>query len=287
MLHGSQYDCFRSSAKPQVNKGSTEFPIHVQVWDLREGQLFYTLHGHEGATYGVDFSPAGDFFASGGADEQVLVWRTNFDRVMADYVLTSVQPNPRLATTYPTAAVTVESPKPASAAPLLRISRGLEGGGGAGPPASRTRSPTRQVPTIIASEPCHSMPTSTSAVRPAAADAALDQGSHPEHRWSCDSAEECQDSEQSGAFMCQETDGDGSHEVFIPPPMNLADLPPALSATLQHIVGQLDVLTQTMGLLEERLTISEDKMHRLDKGLQSLNKQSSVDSNSSPKVHIA
>ena len=43
----------------------------VQVWDLREGQLLYTLHGHEGPTYGVAFSPAGDFFASGGGDEQV------------------------------------------------------------------------------------------------------------------------------------------------------------------------------------------------------------------------
>ncbi len=257
------------------------------MWDLREGQLFYTLHGHEGATYGVDFSPAGDFFASGGADEQVLVWRTNFDRVMADYVLTSVQPNPRLATTYPTAAVTTESPRPASAAPPPRIPRGLEGGGGAGPPASRTRSPTRSAPTCIAAEPYHSVPSSTTAVRPMPADTAMDLGSGPEHRWSCDSAEEQRDSEQSAAFKCHDADGDGSHEVFIPPPMNLADLPPALSATLQHIVGQLDVLTQTMGLLEERLTISEDKMHRLDKGMQSLKGQSSLDSTNSPKLHAA
>ena len=42
-----------------------------QVWDLREGQLFYTLYGHEGAIAGVAFAPAGDFFASAGADEQV------------------------------------------------------------------------------------------------------------------------------------------------------------------------------------------------------------------------
>lgn len=45
--------------------------LPLQVWDLREGQLFYTLHGHEGATLGTAFSPAGDYFASGGADEQV------------------------------------------------------------------------------------------------------------------------------------------------------------------------------------------------------------------------
>lgn len=42
-----------------------------QVWDLREGALFYTLHGHEGATLAGAFSPAGDYFASAGADEQV------------------------------------------------------------------------------------------------------------------------------------------------------------------------------------------------------------------------
>ena len=260
----------------------------MQVWDLREGQLFYTLHGHEGATYGVDFSPAGDFFASGSADEQVLVWRTNFDRVMADCVLTSVQPNPRLATTYPTAAVTVESPRLASAAAPLRIPRTLEGGGGAGPPASRTRSPTRPGPACIAAEPYHSMSGSIGAVvRPMAAGVVTELDSGPEHRWSCDSAREHQDDGQSAAIKYDEAEGDGSHEVFVPPPMNLADLPPALSATLQHIVGQLDVLTQTMGLMEERLTISEDKMHRLDKGLQSVKEQPFLDSTNSPKLHVA
>jgi WD40 repeat protein len=44
-----------------------------QIWDLREGQLFYTLHGHEGATLAGAFAPAGDYFASAGADEQVNV----------------------------------------------------------------------------------------------------------------------------------------------------------------------------------------------------------------------
>ena len=29
----------------------------------------------------VAFSPSGEFFASVGADEQVLVWKTNFDTV--------------------------------------------------------------------------------------------------------------------------------------------------------------------------------------------------------------
>lgn len=43
----------------------------LKVWDVREGRLFYTVHGHEGSALGVDFSPTGDYFASCSVDEQV------------------------------------------------------------------------------------------------------------------------------------------------------------------------------------------------------------------------
>lgn len=46
-------------------------------------------------------------------------------------------------------------------------------------------------------------------------------------------------------------------------PLNTGDMPEALAATLQHIVGQLDVLTQTMGLMEERLSLAEDHLAAL------------------------
>ncbi|XP_056273094.1 POC1 centriolar protein homolog B isoform X2 [Pseudoliparis swirei] len=51
----------------------------VQLLDLLEGRLLYTLHGHQGSVNSVVFSRAGDLFASGGADCQVLMWRTNLD----------------------------------------------------------------------------------------------------------------------------------------------------------------------------------------------------------------
>ena len=56
----------------------------------REGQLFYTLNGHEGAAMCAEFSPSGEYFASGGADEQVMVWKTNFDRALVDYAMVRV-----------------------------------------------------------------------------------------------------------------------------------------------------------------------------------------------------
>uniref|UniRef100_A0A7I4B151 Uncharacterized protein n=1 Tax=Physcomitrium patens TaxID=3218 RepID=A0A7I4B151_PHYPA len=51
----------------------------IRVWDLREGQILYSLQGHEGATLCAEFSPTGEYFASGSADEHVMLWRTNFD----------------------------------------------------------------------------------------------------------------------------------------------------------------------------------------------------------------
>jgi centriolar protein POC1 len=43
----------------------------LKVFDLIEGRLIYTLHGHQGPTMSVAFSKQGDYFASGGQDQQV------------------------------------------------------------------------------------------------------------------------------------------------------------------------------------------------------------------------
>ena len=44
----------------------------TKIWDLREGQLLYTLRGHSGAVSSAQFSPdGGAFFATGGADKMV------------------------------------------------------------------------------------------------------------------------------------------------------------------------------------------------------------------------
>ncbi|KAI9203679.1 WD40-repeat-containing domain protein [Polychytrium aggregatum] len=56
----------------------------VKVWDLKEGHLFYTLYGHKhGPTTAAVFSPTGDYFATGGSDSQVMVWKSNFDETQS------------------------------------------------------------------------------------------------------------------------------------------------------------------------------------------------------------
>lgn len=50
----------------------------IKIWDLRKGKALFTLYSHTGAVNAVDFSFAGDYFATGGEDRNLLVWKTNF-----------------------------------------------------------------------------------------------------------------------------------------------------------------------------------------------------------------
>ena len=46
--------------------------------------------------------------------------------------------------------------------------------------------------------------------------------------------------------------------------------PLQLHSTLEHVVGQLDVLAQTVTLLEQRLTLTEDKGLAVESALQQM-----------------
>ncbi|KAK1206073.1 POC1A protein, partial [Pygoscelis papua] len=138
----------------------------LKILDLLEGRLLYTLHGHQGPATCVAFSRTGDFFASGGSDEQVMVWKTNFDA--ADYgdVLKTQKSGTSVDGTHHT----------------------------------------------LQSE--------------------MDCGVHLKKT-------KPQDSGRNHAQQDEET---------------------SLANTLEHIMEQLDVLTQTVSILEQRLTLTEDKL---------------------------
>ena len=46
----------------------------VQVWDVATGQRAISFKAHEGAAYGVAFSPDGKRLASVGHDRKYRVW---------------------------------------------------------------------------------------------------------------------------------------------------------------------------------------------------------------------
>ncbi|CAN8211218.1 unnamed protein product [Coccothraustes coccothraustes] len=59
----------------------------LKILDLLGERLTYTLHGHKGPVLCVAFSKGGENFASGGVDAQVLLWKTNFDTLDYEEVL--------------------------------------------------------------------------------------------------------------------------------------------------------------------------------------------------------
>jgi hypothetical protein len=66
----------------------------------------------------------------------------------------------------------------------------------------------------------------------------------------------------------------GEYEIEMPPPLALSDLPPALAHTLQHIVSKLDMMTQVIGMVEERLSLNEDKMANMEAAITALSNRS-------------
>lgn len=50
----------------------------VKIWDLRKGKALFSLYSHTESVEAVDFSFAGDYFATGGDDRNLLVWKSNF-----------------------------------------------------------------------------------------------------------------------------------------------------------------------------------------------------------------
>ena len=47
----------------------------VLLYDATDGNLIKSLRGHENTVYSVDFSADGSHFASGGADNSVVIWK--------------------------------------------------------------------------------------------------------------------------------------------------------------------------------------------------------------------
>ena len=58
---------------------STSDDATVKIWDLRKGQILYSLYGHEGSTNCATFSPLGDYLLSGGNDQNIVIWTTNMN----------------------------------------------------------------------------------------------------------------------------------------------------------------------------------------------------------------
>ncbi|XP_062611577.1 uncharacterized protein LOC134273392 [Saccostrea cucullata] len=197
----------------------------LKVFDLLEGRLFYTLHGHQGPCTAVVFSKSGEYFASGGSDEQVLVWKTNFDQLDFSEVLQSHK-NKQEETTPCDPSVSDIPPRVVKKPAKPKSPRGYD---------ARTE---------LKNMDDESVPVTD--VGPAMF--------APEQQNGVSFDIDVRNSEPEPTIRTTK-DRPATTQQLEP-----QALPPQLAKTLEQIVGQLDVLTQTVSLLEQRLTMTENKL---------------------------
>lgn len=218
----------------------------IKIWDLRQGTLFYTLFGHEGATLGLEFSPAGDFFASGGADDQVMVWKTNFDR---DLDMFTIVPPVKKHSNHP------DMTKPSLPVAQQENLGTMQTGQTHDKPKQKNGSARK----------CHSGKKKQTADPPDSRCA--EHKSEPSNELERIQFE-ANGRENTAEPTLDEVLGEGNGSpVMLPSPLDLDSIPQPLAATLQHIIGELNVVSQTLGLVVQRLTINEDRVKRIEQSL--------------------
>jgi hypothetical protein len=89
----------------------------MRIWDLREGRLLFTLQSHTGPVNSAVFSKDGNFFASGGTDELVMVWKSNLFDVKCPEINWGTGEKPRSEATITNATGTVIRSKQQSQLP--------------------------------------------------------------------------------------------------------------------------------------------------------------------------
>uniref|UniRef100_A0A7N6BF11 POC1 centriolar protein homolog B n=1 Tax=Anabas testudineus TaxID=64144 RepID=A0A7N6BF11_ANATE len=205
----------------------------IKILDLLEGRLIYTLHGHKGAVMTVAFSRAGDLFASGGADGQVLMWRTNFDTKSYQDVL---QQHSRRSTPDPPPHLSDVHPR--------------------GPHVHHPQSTAIQVSSVFLKYTCKLFYTITVIISRDAATSSVDG-------WTVDHSAGragLTAGRQTGAGVGGRGRTEDEARGQTHPLEVFSGHPSSLDSILRHIVQQLDILTQTVSVLEERLTLTEDKL---------------------------
>ncbi|XP_054895282.1 POC1 centriolar protein homolog B [Poeciliopsis prolifica] len=219
----------------------------VKIMDLLEGRLLYTLHGHKGAVIAVAFSRLGDYFASGGTDRQVLLWRTNFDRKRYQDILLQ---HSRRSTPDPLPHLSDIHPKVPHA--FARLPRSQSMGIQINPVVTNTMSSNPQV--VEASRYLHDNKADFVARHDTRSEV-WTRGESASRTGSTSGNQTGSGGPRNGKGKAEEEDTAQTRPLNVLPARQSN-----LDFTLQHIVRQLDVLTQTVSVLEERLALTEDKM---------------------------
>nr|XP_042102527.1 POC1 centriolar protein homolog B isoform X6 [Ovis aries] len=237
----------------------------LKILDLLEGRLIYTLQGHTGPVFTVSFSKGGELFTSGGADAQVLLWRTNFDEL--NYKDVSKRNLKRLHFDSPPHLLDIypRTPHPHEGrTETVEINPKLD--------VIDLQTSTPPVVDILSFD-------STTDEQPFLPKSVRSRERILPVLWPCDKPIRTTETTvrtlpDTGEEICGYFLNPSLMASECPPTVlkkkteDISDLPSesqrsiplAVTDALEHIMEQLNVLTQTVSILEQRLTLTEDKL---------------------------
>ncbi|KAJ3345448.1 POC1 centriolar protein A [Entophlyctis luteolus] len=227
----------------------------VKIWDLKEGHLFYTLHGHKhGPTTAAVFSPEGAFFATGGSDAQIMVWKSNFDSGVA---LNSDggdgKPKSVFAMHQPQSNSNSDGPASFFSRKMASMNSNLVTTFPGSVPSNSKSDTGRKSPVNAKTN------NSQANVRGVDGLAGMNKVSAEEPDI-ISVGEPVLNTDKTKSASQNDNDGGGDSYTS---KLGVRTIPDELAASLQHIVTQIDVLTQTMSILETRLTANEDRVTQI------------------------
>jgi hypothetical protein len=233
----------------------------------------YSLQGHSGPVNACEFSNDGSFFATGGADQLVMVWKSNLDRDIEPPVEwgmpdeTKMKNIPKVTRTRPsagpssaTARDVLKAQSPSLKGLLLTQSKPMPEQQPQGPGSPNAKGSAIPVPkriinrTATASAPAAGKKSAYAynapPTPPRVASSAQQQRIHPPTPPPA--------SASASASAPVESNNNNSNSNINSNSNNNSNA--AIEHTLGRILGQLDLVTKTIISMENRLTINEDRL---------------------------
>ncbi|MCO5557852.1 hypothetical protein L7F22_011424 [Adiantum nelumboides] len=256
----------------------------LKIWDLREGKIFRTIKGHEGPTTCAEFSPQGDHFASGSQDEQVMLWQSNFKQVRKPFVLGSSLRDASCFAPSNDEIVKQNEKASSDSAEMVHVKEDSFLSDSISTPTQATLEVSKDRDPVGDGRVQHVEDLQRDASERIAKDIQKGAQGLNNNEDAQKGPHIAEDVHEPHSENVQETSTTEAHEnngsvVEAPSsyPTRLAqtnqdrscnlDLPETrdLAMTLEHLISQMDTLTKTITVFEERLSHIEDKVINLEK----------------------
>jgi len=184
--------------------------------------------------FGVSEPLSSDYFASGGADNLAMVWKTNFDKSMPNNLFEN-NLAPPLSAVHTYAGIEEDQM------------------------ADRMFKNAKENPTFVSQS---GLPKATPPVFAQGKPQIAQSYSQPNTSSQVTTSNMKQVT--SSPVQAQPTGSANFQSVYFPPPLQTDTMSPNLSNTLEHILRQLDIITQTVKVMEDRLTLTEYKLSKME-----------------------